>query len=87
MFWSLDHCLGKFIYNNEVHHEWVCIYSSILEIVIPEALKFELVDDSSQKSRLAHCGDEYCYNEDDEDCQRSIRSNVPSVCPAFKLKE
>ena len=86
MFWSLRVCLGEKIYTPDVHRAWICIYSSVLEVVIPEALRCEMVEDSFQKSRFRSSIDAYVYNES-ESYEASTTTVLPStVCPMTKYK-
>ena len=84
MFWSLRTCLGEQIYTPEVHQAWVCVYSSILEVVIPEALRCELSEDRIQKSRFKSSIDVYVYNESESYEASTTKIVSSSVCPVFK---
>ena len=42
LFWSLGEVLGEQVFNNETKLSWVKMYSFLLSIIIPSAVKFKL---------------------------------------------
>ena len=47
--------------------------------MIPEALKYEMIDDNTQKARLVDNVKSYVYDESDDDSLRQM-------CPVMNLK-
>jgi hypothetical protein len=42
LLYSIKKCIGSIEYNQVVHSGWAKIYSAILDVIIPEAVRFEL---------------------------------------------
>lgn len=58
LFWSLRQVLGT-SYSSDVHNSWIKIFSGMLKIIVPMAIKCETMNNSPQKRRIKRL-EEYC---------------------------
>lgn len=52
LFWTLRQCLGDIIYDAEMHGLWVRLFSKVLSIMIPLAVRYELADGAGIERRF-----------------------------------
>lgn len=82
MFWTLRKVLGK-AFTSDIHNSWLKIFSGMLKIIVPMALKCEMQNNSAQKKRIDHF-EEYCIvdykpmlkSKSSRQVQESIRTVV-----------
>ena len=60
LFWSFRRCLGD-LYDSATHLAWVRLFSSILAVLIPVVVSYELDNNSAQESRMADVSREHAY--------------------------
>lgn len=61
MFWSLKVCLGE-LYDKETHHAWVKLFSSMLAVIIPAAVGYELDSNAAQADRIEIAQKSHAYS-------------------------
>ena len=82
MFWTLDHCLGKDIYDANCHLCWVKIFSSMLRVIVPVAVAHELASNEAQKNRVVDHKAAFGYVPSDMSLKEQCPLN-PSILPGY----
>lgn len=52
LFWTLRHCLGESIYTPALHKLWAMLFSKVLSIMVPLAVRYEMSDGASIERRF-----------------------------------
>jgi len=58
MFWTLSQVLGR-EYSSDIHTAWMKIFSTMLRVIVPISINYELQSNAAQIKRLADF-EEYC---------------------------
>lgn len=85
MFWALDHCLGKDIFDANCRLCWVKIFSSMLRVIVPVAVAHELASNEAQKNRVVDHKDAFGYTPTDMSLKEMCPVN-PTILPGYVLK-
>lgn len=90
MFWSLRFCLRE-LYDKDTHNAWVKLFSTMLAVIIPVAVRKELDCDVAQKSRAMGNAQQHAYSHKlsvsdvsaSDNNRNSIGSNIKAVGKLF----
>ena len=82
LFWTIESCLGHDKYTENISIAWIKIYSTVLAIVVPEAVKYELtVSIEEIRHRTLDHDFAYRYTQGDETAR--IIQAEQAVCPVL----
>ena len=81
LFWALETSLTKAVYTESVHIAWVKIFSAMLAVIVPEAVKYELGTTEEIKQRVLDQNIAYGYFQSDDTTRMLEEQN--SVCPVM----
>ena len=83
LFWALEHCLTKSVYTANIHKIWVNIFSAMLAVIVPKAIKYEMnASQDDRKQRVLDHKAAYGYFQSDETFRMFNEQNL--VCPMME---